>query len=359
MALPSDWKEQMQGLSPADLRAELEREETLLGEHYQSLYDADQQLEDTEQQLAEEAQREEARLYLDRQATIRRLERSMRDRQKRMDTLSEEAHKYERRALDPYTSLTYKIISLEVAASLWRSVKAYKGRQTRQRRSLATYRGWQTKKASTVERLLQVTKERDRWRREAEQIAARIKEEEARIAYKKSIIPKVTLSRVTIALYLIIQEGEHTYPRGEGKYYVYHRPHYRKARHQVRYPKGRFQSILQCDSFIDLGTGELRTDIDPFKTLENTMRSEVSSEFIEEFSLKTMNPDDLTLGIVNIIPDEAELGKAPFKISISRTDETTGREWKTMINRYIMTDAEYYDLTRNMKEYLDALEALG
>jgi len=358
LALPSDWKEQMQDLSPAELKSEIEREETLLGEHYQSLYDADQRLTDTEQQLAEEAQREESKRYLDRSATIRRLEQRMRDRQKRIDTLYGEAQRYQRRALDPYTTLVNKIISLEVAANLLRTVRALQGWQTRERRSLAAYRGWQTREIPQTERLRQLLEERNTWAKETQRIAAWIRDEEARIAYKKSIIPPIALTRVSLALYLIIEAGEHVYPR-DGGHYTLLRPHYRKVRHTVKYPKGRFQSILECDTFIDAKTGEIRTNIDPFKTLEQIMRREVADEFIEEFSLKSLDPDTLTLGGVNIVPDEQEIGKPPFKRYIARTDEETGKEWKTTINKYLMVQTKYRSLIKDMKEYLEALEAMG
>jgi len=359
MALSPEWKTQIEALGYAELKGEIEREETLLGEHYQSLYDADQRLEDTERQLAEETQREEARRYLDRQASIRRLEARIEDRQRRIDRLAAEADRYQRRALDPYTSLVNKIISLEVAATLLRSIRALQGWQTRDHRSLRSYRGWQTREAPQTERLRRLIAERNKWTLATQRLTEQIKTEEARIAYKKSILPEVTLSRVSIALYLIIHEGEHIYPREEGRYYIYHRPHYRKVRQRVKYPKGKFQSVLQCDAFTDPSTGEIRRDLDPFKTLEDVMRREVADEFMEEFSLKAVKPDDLTLGEVNIVPGEEEIGKPPFKLSISRTDGETGREWKTTIQRYIMTDSEYLALTRDMKDYLEALEEMG
>ena len=356
MALPQEWKEQMQGLSPAELAAEITREETLLGEHYQTLYDADQRLSDTEQQLAEEAQREESRRYLDRQKTIRRLEQRIRDRQSRIDDLTRKALQFER--IPPLTSVVNRYIRLEVAASLWRTVWALTGWQTRERGSLAAYRGWQTREIPQTERLRQLIEERNRWGREAQRIAASIKDEEARIAYKKSIIPPITLTRVGLALYLIVEAGEHEYPRGEDRYYTYYKPHYRKVRNRVKYPKGRFQSILECDAFIDAKTGEIRQDTDPLRALIAYMREEVADEFIEEFSLKSLDPDTLTLGEVNTVPGEEEIGKPPYKHYIARTDEETGREWQTKVNRYIMTDRQYLDFTRNMKEYLDALEAM-
>ncbi len=89
------------------------------------------------------------------------------------------------------------------------------------------------------------------------------------------------------------------------------------------------------------------------------MRAEVADEFMEEFSLKNVNPDDLTLGETSIVADIEEIGKPPYKLHIARTDESTGRAWKTVINRYILTDNEYLELTRDMTDYLKVLEEMG
>ena len=357
MALSPEWKTQIDALGYAELTAEIDKEETGLGLLYESLYDADKRLEEVIEELKDESELEDPRLWLGRQKTIARLTRKIEEKDRQIASLSEEAHKYERRALDPYTSLTSKIIFLETAATLWRTVRAFKGWRTRYIRSRRTYRSWQTKKAPLVERLRTLLAERATWEKEAQTLANQIKIEEARIAYKKSILPEITLSRVSLALYLIIDAGEHVYPR-DGGHYTLFKPHYRKVRHNVKYPKGRFQSILECDAFTDPSTGEIRRDLDPFKTLEDVMRAEVADEFMEEFSLKAVKPNDLTLGETSIIPDTEEIGKPPYKISISRTSPEEGREWKTMIQRYIMTDSEYLALTREMTDYLKSLEEM-
>ena len=360
MALSPAWKTQIQSLSYSELTAEIQREETELEELYLSLYDADERLGEVEEQIRVESQRDEAKRYLERQRTILRLRARIAERQSRIDDLTRRALEYER--MPPFVSVSISAVErymrLSVAALLWRSVYALHVWQTRERRSLTSYLGWQTREAPLTERLRQLLADRAKWKKEADTLASRINVEEAQVSYKKEILPKVKLSRATIALYLIIEGGEHEYPREEGKRYIYRKPHYRSTRQNVKYPKGRFQSILQCDSFIDPATGGLRTDIDPFKTLEGEMRHEVADEFIEEFSLKALNPDDLTLGEVNIVAGEEEIGKPPFKLHISRTDENTGKEWRTTINRYIMSDSQYLNLVRGMKEYLEALEAM-
>jgi len=358
-ALSPEWKEQMQALAYHDLRAEIEREETELGELYQSLYDADERIGELEDEIGAESQREESRRFIERQRVIRRLERRIAERQARIENLTRRALELERMPI--YISVVQRYIRLEVAASLWRSVHALQGWQTRERRSLAAYKGWQTRELPYTERIRLLLEALARWRKEADGLAAQIRIVEAQIVYKKSILPVLVLSRVSIALYLIIERGEHVYPRHKPHYDFYdkERGRYRKVRHKVSYPKGRFQSILACDSFINPDTGEIRADIDPFNTLERVIRTEVADEFMEEFSLKTLDPNDLTLGETSIIPDEEEIGKPPFKLYISRTYEDTGREWRTTINKYIMTDAQYYELTKDMKDYIAALEAMG
>lgn len=356
MAFSPEWKEQIQALSYSELLAEIQREETELGELYESLYDADESLGEVEEEIDEESQRDEAKRWLDRQKTIQRLRTRIATRQRRIDDLTQKALAYEK--MPPIISVVNRYIRLEVAASLWRTVHALDGWQTRERRALKAYLGWQTREAPVTERLRQLLADKAKWQREADTLATRIKVEEAQIAYKKEILPKVKLSRATVALYLIVEGGEHEYPREEGKRYIYRKPQYRSTRNRVRYPKGRFQSILQCDSFIDPKTGELNTDIDPFKTLEGVMKAEVADEFIEEFSLKELDPNDLTLGVVNIIAGEEEIGKPPLKLYISRTDEETGHDWKTTINKYLMLQADYRRLIKDMKDYLAALEAM-
>jgi len=356
MALSAQWKTRIDALTYAELQGEIEKEETALGQLYESLFDADQRLGDIDQAIGRERQREEAQRYLTRRRTIQRLRNRINTRQARIDELTESALHLERIPL--VISIVSRYIRLETAASVWRTIHALQGWQTRERRSLRSYQGWQKREAPLTVRIRTLLAERARWKKEAEALATQIKTEEAQIVYKKGILPELVLSRVSFALYLIIEGGSHEYPREPGRYYTYHAPHYRRVRHRVKYPKGRFQSILECDAFTDPTTGEIRRDTDPFLTLEQVMRVEVADEFMEEFSLKSVNPKDLTLGETSIVADIEEIGKPPYKLHIARTDESTGREWKTVIARYIMGDNEYLALTREMTDYLKVLEDL-
>ena len=242
-ALSPEWKEQMKALSYSELKTEIGREETELQELYLTLYDADERLNEIVKEIERESQREETKRFLERQKTIQRLRTRIAERQRRIDALAARALQLER--MPPLISVVERYIRLEVAASLWRSVHSLQGWQTRYERSLRSYLGWQTREAPATERIRALLTERDTWKREAERLATQIKIVEAQLTYKKEILPKVAL-RVSIALYLIIERGSHEYPREEGRYYVYYKPHYRRARHRVNYPKGRFQAILQC-----------------------------------------------------------------------------------------------------------------
>lgn len=357
MALTAQWKTRIDALGYAELQLELEKEETTLGQLYESLFDADQRLGDIDEDIERERQREETQRYLTRRRTIQRLRTRINTRQTRIDELTESALLLERIPL--LTSIITRYIRLETAASVWRTIHALHGWQTREQRSLRSYLGWQKREAPLTVRIRTLLAERARWKKEADTLAAQIKTEEAQIVYKKSIRPELVLSRVSFALYLIIEGGSHEYPREPGRYYTYHAPHYRRVKQRVKYPRGRFQSILEADAFTDPTTGEIRRDTDPFLTLEQVMRVEVADEFMEEFSLKSVNPKDLTLGETSIVADIEEIGKPPYKLHIARTDEETGRAWTTLINRYILTDNEYLALTRDMTDYLKALEEMG
>jgi len=262
---------------------------------------------------------------------------------------------YLRRSRDRLVSIANREIALRVAGALRRSIRSLRGWQTRQRAQISVLEARVEARAARLRRVQGARAALIRWIRER---ARELAEEEARLL-RKVVRPLLELARVTVSLYLIIEAGSHVYPREEGAYYEYRRPYYRKARHTVKYPKGRFQSILECDCFLDPETGELQTDRDPFMTLEDVMRAEVADEIMEEFSLKSVDSGDLTLGVVSTLAQEDDIGKPPFKVSISRTYEGTGKEWKTVIERFIMTASEYEALTSDMDEYLEALEAMG
>lgn len=171
--------------------------------------------------------------------------------------------------------------------------------------------------------------------------------------------PVKELGRVSLNLYLIIEAGEHEYPRQPERYYHYRKPRPRRVRVKRPYPKGAFQSWLECDAFLDSVTREILQDEEPFPTLLTLMREDVAREFEEEFSLSHVDPDTLTLGEVSEIASPEEIGKPPYKIRVERTVEARpGETWSTPVERYLLTDEEYDELTKDMKQYRKALEEM-
>lgn len=171
--------------------------------------------------------------------------------------------------------------------------------------------------------------------------------------------PKKELNRVSLNLYLIVEAGEREYPRKPGAYYVYRKPRPRRVRVKRKYPKGAFQSWLECDAFLDPETREILQEEEPFPTLLSLMRGEVAREFEEEFSLSRVDSDTLTLGEVSEIARPEEIGKPPYKIRVERTVEAKPREsWSTPVEAYLLTDEEYDRLTETMAQYRKHLEMM-
>ena len=192
-------------------------------------------------------------------------------------------------------------------------------------------------------------------------IRREIASEQARIEYKRTLLPEKVLSRVGLNLYLIVSAGAHDYPRSGG-YYHYVRPRSRRVRIHKRYPKGRLQSEWQMDAFLDPDTREIMQDEEPYPTLIELMKKEAAREFMapkpEGFSYPSMNPDDLTVGELSEIASKEDLSKPPIKVNIARTDDETGRTWTKSVDKPLMSDREYEALTRNMTQYVERLEKL-
>lgn len=354
----------LEELSYSELRAEIQREESILKENRSSLEDAESRLQDLEESIEGELAREEVERWVSRRRIIERLRERIETRAKRIDALTRRALELER--LPVVISVVSRYIRLEVAASLWRSVWALRGWQTRDRRALRSYLGWQTREAPRVVRLRLLLEERGRWTAEQERLAKAIGEEERLIEYKYGLLPKKELARVGLNFYLIIERGEHEYPRPTSKapsvvdrHYVYRTKTggVRRGRQRVKYPKGAFQAWWQVDAFRSLETGQIIREEEPFPTLEPLMRRDTAREFMEEFNVPEVDPDSLTLGIVSEIPPEEEVGKPPYKDRVERTvEDTFGSPYRVRVEEYLMTDAEYDSLTSGMTQYRDHLE---
>lgn len=145
------------------------------------------------------------------------------------------------------------------------------------------------------------------------------------------------LARVSIALYIIISEGEK-------EYFISTRKGQKVKR---RYPKGAFQSFWQCDAFISPETREIKTEEEPFPTILTIMRDDTIAEFLDNFNVN-YDPDDLVLGETSEVPEPGEIGKPPYKIRIERTVEgevpsgaSPTSTWRGTEERYVLTTERY------------------
>jgi len=278
----------------------------------------------------------------------------------------------ERRSADPFVSFIARDSARSLARSLRRSTSAFKGHRTRQQNILTQLKrlrassigelGAQSKWLKTEvpleDRLKGLRRRAIFLENQVKELTGAMQQEEKRLEYKRSKLPPQQLERIHLNYYLIIEEGEHIYPR-DGGYYLYRRGRtgVRKTRTRRKYPKGKFQAWLECDTFVDPDTGEVMQLEEPFMTLDGVMRQTVVDLLMEVFNVPRIDLNDLTLGTVSETGKISELGKPPYIDRVERTvddDENFGQD----IGRYIMSVTAYDQLTRNMTEYREALRRI-
>jgi hypothetical protein len=192
---------------------------------------------------------------------------------------------------------------------------------------------------------------------------------------EKTINRKVIagLQRIQLNFYVIIREKkeveyERTYRPGEN------RSHGTKVK--VKYPKGKFQCIINVDSFVEPTTDVVMGQIDPLLTLL-PMLQEAAAEIINDrFHLVFgFSPEDFTLGATNAELGTDELGTPPMIISIARStndsisfnglkrdsrfSDLNSKDWSASIGKYVMPQEEYNALITQMPDYKAELERLG
>jgi hypothetical protein len=388
--IPADpnFREYIQGLNPVQLRREIEREQELQNNQRERHDDLLERRVELEQLIEEERLEEKVERLERRRDRIQELISSIDDINEDIEELRENIERYNR----TITRLTEEIGRQNYYAAtsrspldrmIWRESQqkliysrgAYRGHRTRNERLLQQYiqdrasligelgaqSKWLQKEAPLEQRLQAITREILYTQQQVNQLEADIRREEIRLEYKRGFLPEKELIRTMLNYYLIIEGGEHTYPRGRG-YYVYRntRGGIRRARHKVKYPKGRFQAWIECDCFIDPDTSGILQDEDPFSTLDGMMRGDVAREFMEYFNLANVHPEELTLGQVSQLGDPMDIGKPPKKLRVERTvEEGGGSGWHENVNEFIMTIQEYDAVTRHMTEYRQALRRLG
>ena len=372
--------------STEELIEEIRREESLLKGFRDLLSEAEERREETERAIEEEGLIDKEERYRRRQKRIEELtriigeydgqigewEEKVRSREETIRSLTKSIETFEARSRDLRYSSYDRFVYRESAARLRRTLRTHRGYLTRETETLETLRDlrawmvrrraglqrWQTVEAPYIERLEELRADLAKWLAEIARLQKAIPEIEAELEKKyEELRKRKKLSRISINLYLIVEEGEHYYPRVESRHYEYHRPKHRSVRIRRKYPKGAFNSLLHCDAFVNPETRQILQNEEPFPTLLDLMRKDVSREFEEEFSLPHIDPDTLTLGECSEIPDVSEIGKPPFKVRVERTVEGRPEEtWSTTVNAYLFSDARYEELTRNMEQYRKHLE---
>jgi hypothetical protein len=192
---------------------------------------------------------------------------------------------------------------------------------------------------------------------------------------EKTINRKVIagLQRIQLNFYVIIREKkeveyERTYRPGETRSHG--------AKVKVKYPKGKFQCIINVDSFVEPTTDMVMGQIDPLLTLL-PMLQEAAAEIINDrFHLVFgFSPEDFTLGATNAELGTDELGTPPMIISIARStndsisfnglkrdsrfSDVNSKDWSASIGKYVMPQEEYNALITQMPDYKAELERLG
>ena len=374
------------GLNIVQLRREIEIEEQAQAQRQHTLKDVEKAHEEILQTILDEKLLGIEERLKRRRERIEQLLRIIQNWNTEIDIVKDRIKGYdtiinsilrdiainERRTADPFLGFIERDIARTVARNIRRSESAYRGHRTRQQTiltqltrlrastvaELGAQSKWMKKELPLEDRLNGLRRRATFLSNQIKELLGAIQQEERRLEYKHSKLPPQRLERIHLNYYLIIQEGEHIYPR-DGGYYVYTRGRtgVRKTRTRRKYPKGRFQAWIECDSFIDPDTGAIKQNDDPFLTLDGVMRKTIVDLLMEVFSVPNIDLNSLTLGTVSETGLLTEIGKPPFIERVERTVDD-GEDYGQDINRYIMTVTAYDSLTRNMTEYREALRRI-
>lgn len=382
-----DFVNWLRGLTVEEIRAEITREEETQTQRRTLLDTVIEEITEINGTIVSEQLETKYERYIRRLERIEQLERilanwnkeiqTVRDRIKGYDSiiqrLESEIDYYDRRSRSLTLSPVQRYQARDVARRLRLSIRAYRGHRTRQQTllsnlvslragdiaELAANRRWLGQEESLAERLLSLRNRLLFLRDQADNLYSAIQREDSRIELKRSILkektPPTIVQRVSLNYYLIIEGGEYEYPRNKD-YYRYSTPRggIRKVRQRVKYPKGKFQAIYECDAITDPETGDIQF-IDPLATMDKYMRQDAADEITELFELgDPVKPEDLTIGQASTNPIEEEIGKPPLLVAVERTYDD-GNDWSQSVMEYIMTTARYDQLTTHMTEYREAL----
>ncbi len=182
---------------------------------------------------------------------------------------------------------------------------------------------------------------------------------------------KSTLQRVQLNFYIIIREKKNVeYTRKDKT-----NKDDKKQTVKVSYPKGKFQVIMNCDSFTEPNTDTILSNVDPLQSLLPDLKIEACETINENFTIKTpFNPGQVTVGATNADLGTDDLGTPPELVSFARsTNDAEGegykrdsrfsslnsKDWESPRNSSLMSQQEYNRFIASMKDYVQELKRLG
>jgi len=212
-----------------------------------------------------------------------------------------------------------------------------------------------------IAELWRITEELTPIRDEIDSLEDRIKAAQRKISRKVV----VQLKRIEMNLYIIVDEGVKTY-RKRRKSLATARKHGKYVTVTVKYPKGRFQSWIEIDSWVIPETGAVLWELEPTYTLiKRYVIPHVNDEFGEEFHLLPFTPESFTIGETSTILGDEDLGKPPIKVKVERTVEdvkpyhTIKKPWERTVNEEILTQEAYNRIVSAYPHYVEELRRLG
>ncbi len=129
-----------------------------------------------------------------------------------------------------------------------------------------------------------------------------------------------------------------------------------------KYPKGKFQCSVYCDSFIEPTTHTILAGEDPLRTMIPFIQEACSSIIQSKFQGVYFSPSEFSynIGETNLILDQSSLGLPPIIKDVARKIEFDNKkDWYTDINESIMSQSEYDAYIFDMTDYKNELIRLG
>ncbi len=212
-----------------------------------------------------------------------------------------------------------------------------------------------------IAELWRVIEELTPLRTETARLKTEIKTAQDKISRKVT----VELKRVQLNAYVVIEEREKTYYKRRRSERTA-RKHGKYVKVTVRYPKGRFQSWFECDSWVIPDTETVLLEREPTYTLiKEYVIPHVNDELAEKFNILPFTPESFTFGETSTILSDEDLGKPPVKIKVERTVEdvkpehTIKNPWEEIVSEEILTQEDYNRLVSDYPDYVEELKRLG